>query len=140
MPSEGHHLPETLIPNSAFIENNVTNWTYSNAKVRRSVKVGVDYRISSLKTRDLLLGIVSRHGHVLADPPPRVLLDEFGADALIFNIQYWIDYASAADASLVASDLRFMIETGLTEAGISIPFPQRVIHIEQNGPSPPGLV
>jgi len=133
---------ETLIPNSAFIENNVTNWTYSNAKVRRSVKVGVDYRTSSLKTRDLLLGIVSRHGNVLTDPPPRVLLDEFGADALIFNIQYWIDYASAADASLVASDLRFMIETGLSEAGISIPFPQRVIHIEQNGapPPPPGQV
>lgn len=128
---------ETLVPNSAFIENNVTNWTYSNAKVRRSVKVGVDYRTSSLKTRDLLLGIVSRHGNVLTDPPPRVLLDEFGADALIFNIQYWIDYASAADASLVASDLRFMIETGLSEAGISIPFPQRVIHIEQNGAPPP---
>lgn len=121
---------EILVPNSSFIENNVTNWTYSSAKVRRSVTVGVDYATPATKTRDLLLSIVTRHGHVLSDPPPRVLLEDFGADALIFNIQYWIDYGGEADASLVASDLRFMIESGLSEAGINIPFPQRVIHIQ----------
>ena len=125
---------EILVPNSTFIENNVTNWTYSNARVRRSVKVGVDYGASPPRVRDLLLQVVARHGHVLTEPAPRVLLEEFGADALVFNIQYWVDYSRGTDASLVASDLRFMIESSLAEAGIGIPYPQRVIRIE-SGPA-----
>ncbi|HTH15136.1 MAG TPA: mechanosensitive ion channel domain-containing protein [Magnetospirillum sp.] len=120
---------EILVPNSTFIENNVTNWTYSNAAVRRSVKVGVDYAASAEHVRDLLLGVCARHEQVLADPQARVLLEEFGADAMVFNLQYWIDYNRGADASLIASELRFMINGAFAEAGIVIPHPQRVLHL-----------
>lgn len=118
---------EILVPNSTFIESNVTNWTYSSAKVRRSVKVGVDYAAPPTAVRDLLQGVVARHGHVLADPPPRVLLDEFAAEGLAFVVQYWIDYSRGTDAALVASDLRFMIESALDEAGIGILAPKRPV-------------
>lgn len=120
---------EILVPNSTFVENNVTNWTYSNATVRRSIKVGVEYGASPEQVRDLLLQECTRHDKVLADPAPRVLFEDFGTDALIFNLQYWIDYGDLnCDGALVASDLRFMIKRSLAEAGIGIPFPQRVIH------------
>lgn len=128
---------EILVPNSVFIENNVTNWTYSNAKVRRSVKIGVDYSATPTKVRDLLLKVASQHGHVLTDPPPRVLFEDFGADALMFNLQYWIDYGRGTDAMQVASDLRFMIEGALGEAGIGIPYPQRVVHLRTLPPEIP---
>lgn len=128
---------EILVPNSVFIENNVTNWTYSSAKVRRSVKIGVDYSAAPTKVRDLLLNVASQHGHVLSDPPPRVLFEDFGADALMFNLQYWIDYGRGTDATLVASDLRFMIEGALGEAGIGIPYPQRVVHLHTIPPEKP---
>lgn len=128
---------EILVPNSTFIENNVTNWTYSNAKVRRSVKIGVDYSAEPTKVRDLLLKVASQHGHVLTDPPPRVLFEDFGADALMFNLQYWIDYGRGTDAMQVASDLRFMIEGALGEAGIGIPYPQRVVHLRTLPPETP---
>lgn len=128
---------EILVPNATFIENNVTNWTYSNAKVRRSVKIGVDYSAAPTKVRDLLLKVAAQHGHVLAEPPPRVLFEDFGADALMFNLQYWIDYGRGTDALQVASDLRFMIESALGEAGIGIPYPQRVVHLHTIPPESP---
>jgi small-conductance mechanosensitive channel len=127
---------EILVPNSTFIENNVTNWTYSNAAVRRSVKVGVEYGASPDQVRDLLLQVCARHDEVLADPEPRVLFEDFGTDALIFNLQYWIVYSQGNDGAQVASDLRFMIKRSLAEAGIGIPFPQRVIHFAPGASTP----
>lgn len=120
---------EVLIPNSSFLENNVINWTYSNARVRRAIKVGADYGASARQVSEVLLGVAGRHGQVLKEPAPRVLLEDFGADALMFSLEYWIDYAQGADARQIASDLRFMIERAFADAGIGIPFPQRVVHL-----------
>lgn len=125
---------ETLVPNSTFVESNVTNWTYSSPRVRRSVKVGVAYGSDTRKVADTLLGTAERHGQVLKDPAPRVIFEDFGADALAFSLEYWIDYAKGADSRQIASDLRFMVEKALAEAGIAVPFPQRDVHVDAGGP------
>lgn len=122
---------EILVPNSTFVENNVTNWTYSNAKVRRSVSIGVDYAASPDHVREVLLSVAQEHPAVVVDPPPRVLLDDFGPDAVLFRLQYWIDYGRGADGSLIASELRVLIFRALTAAGISIPLPQRVVYLKK---------
>lgn len=98
--------------------------------MRRSIKVGVDYGASARQVSEVLLGVAARHGQVLKEPAPRVLLEDFGADALMFNLEYWIDYAQGADGRQIGSDLRFMIERAFADAGIGIPFPQRVVHIQ----------
>jgi small-conductance mechanosensitive channel len=125
---------ETLVPNSTFVESNVTNWTYSSPRVRRAVKVGVAYGSDTRKVADTLLGTAERHGQVLKDPAPRVIFEDFGADGLAFSLEYWIDYAKGADGRLIASDLRFMVEKALAEAGIGIPFPQRDLHVDAAAP------
>jgi small-conductance mechanosensitive channel len=125
---------ETLIPNSVFVESNVTNWTYSSPRVRRSVKVGVAYGSDTRKVADTLLGVAERHGQVLKDPAPRVIFEDFGADGLAFSVEFWIDYAKGADSRLIASDLRFMVEKALAEAGIAVPFPQRDVHVDAGSP------
>ena len=120
---------ETLVPNSALVENNVTNWTHSSSEVRRSVKIAVAYGSDTRKVSDTLLAQAERHGQVLKQPPPRVLFEDFGADGLVFVLQYWIDYSKGVDGTQIASDLRFMTEKALNEAGIPIPFPQRDLHL-----------
>jgi small-conductance mechanosensitive channel len=125
---------ETLVPNSTFLESNVTNWTYSSPRVRRSVKVGVAYGSDTRTVADTLLGVAERHGQVLKDPAPRVIFEDFGSDGLAFSLEYWIDYAKGADGRQIASDLRFMVEKALAEAGIAIPFPQRDVHVDTGGP------
>jgi len=125
---------ETLVPNSALVESNVTNWTHSSSEVRRSVKVAVAYGSDTRRVADTLLAQADRHGQVLKQPPPRVIFEDFGADGLAFALEYWIDYAKGVDGRQIASDLRFMAEKALAEAGISIPFPQRALHLDATGP------
>ncbi len=59
---------ETLIPNSTFIEQNVTNWTLSNEAVRIVVKIGVAYGSPVKEVTELLLDVADRHGLVEDDP------------------------------------------------------------------------
>jgi small-conductance mechanosensitive channel len=125
---------ETLVPNSALVESNVINWTHSSSEVRRSVKIAVAYGSDTRKVADTLLAQAERHGQVLKQPPPRVLFEDFGADGLAFVLQYWIDYSKGVDGTQIASDLRFMTEKALAEAGIAIPFPQRDLHLDATRP------
>ena len=125
---------ETLVPNSALVEHNVTNWTHSSSEVRRTVKVGVAYGSETRKVADTLLAQAERHGQVLKNPSPRVIFEDFGTDGLQFALEYWIDYGRGADGRQIASDLRFMIEKALAEAGIPVPYPQRDVHLAATGP------
>ena len=130
---------ETLIPNSTFIEQNVTNWTYSNNQVRYAIKLGVAYGSPVRRVMELLREVAERHGHVLKEPAPEVLFEDFGADALQFALYYWLD-TSRSTGRVVASDLRAMIDASFTDHGIVISYPQRDVHLDAAAPIPVRLV
>ena len=116
---------ETLIPNSVFLENKITNWTHNNRRVRRTVRVGVEYGSPLQTTADILVDCAKRHGLVLKDPEPVAQLEDFGPNALQFALNFWLELAEKSNAAQVASDLRFMIHKRFTEAGIVIPAPPK---------------
>jgi len=124
---------ETLIPNSSLLENNVSNWTYSDRKVRFLVSVGVAYGSDPRQVIQLLAEVAERHGLVEKDPKPQVFFTEFGPSTLIFELRFWVDVAKA-NAAQVSSDLRIMIAGTLAENGIRIDFPQRDIHLHAGHP------
>jgi potassium-dependent mechanosensitive channel len=136
---------ETMIPNSMFLDNKVTNWTHTNARLRRIVRVGVAYGSPTTRVRDTLTECGNEHGLILKDPPPEVLFEDFGDNALIFALYFWIDYGPEVNPLLVASDLRFMIARRFAEENIVLAFPQRDIHLDSSHPlrievvSPPGI-
>ena len=119
---------ETLIPNSALLENNLTNWTYSNYTVRFSVTVGVAYGSDTRRVAQLLAEVADRHGLVQKEPKPQVLFTDFGESALSFELRYWVD-VQKHNAAQIGSDLRHMITGAFTESGIVIAFPQRDINL-----------
>jgi small-conductance mechanosensitive channel len=82
----------------------------------------------------LVLGCARGHGAVLADPQAEVLFDDFGSDALMLRLQYWLHLGGERNGPTVDSDLRFAIEQALREAGIGIAFPQRDVHLDLAGP------
>jgi len=131
---------ETIIPNSTFIEQNLTNWTYTSGRVRFNVKIGVAYGSPVRVVTQLLEEIAGRHGKVLKNPPPEVLFEDFGADALMFTLYYWLDVRAGTPARQVASDLRAMIEAGFSAQGIAIPYPQRDVHLDASEPVPVRIV
>jgi small-conductance mechanosensitive channel len=125
---------EMHIPNSNLLERNLSNWTYSNRTRRFSLKVGVAYGSPVKRVRDLLSEAAVQHGLVLKDPEPLVLLEDFGDNALIFTLYYWVAFAPGVNPALVGSDLRFMIEKSLGDERISLSYPQRDIHLDTARP------
>jgi potassium-dependent mechanosensitive channel len=111
---------ETLIPNSSFLEKHLTNWTYSSRVNRFSLRVGAPYEASTSRVIDMLANLAKEHPHVLEMPPPQVLLEEFGQNARIFTLNYWLEIRLDIDPSQVASELRFAIELKFAEAGLKV--------------------
>lgn len=125
---------ETLVPNSTFVEKNVTNWTHSTQQVRYNVTVGVAYGSDIQLVKERLLSAAASISDVLKDPEPIVTLDEFGADSIVFGIYFWIRLDSNVDPKVTSSDLRILIEKYLTEENVAIAYPQRDIHIDNIKP------
>jgi len=111
---------ETLIPNSSFLERHLTNWTYSSRISRFSLRIGIPYGSPTQQIMKLLADLAQEHPHVLKIPRPQVLLEEFGAQARIFTLNYWLEIRLDVDPSEVASELRFALEKKFTEAGLKI--------------------
>ncbi len=125
---------DAIVPNSTLLEGRVTNWTMGNHRVRRVVKVGVAYGSPSERVAQCLLECARRHASVLQEPPPKALFEDFGDNALVFALYVWIDLQTGVDGPTILSDLRFMIEKSLAEAGVGMPFPQRDIHVDMLRP------
>jgi len=121
---------ETHIPNSTFIENNVTNLTYSSIEVRQQITVGVAYGADPALVRKTLLSVADDHAAVLRTPAPAAYFDDFGDDAQRFRLTYWIAAAPELDTAAVATELRELIAARLAAAGIAIPYPQRTVHVD----------
>ncbi len=115
-----------IIPNHKFISDTIHNFTQNHKMTRESVKVGVAYGSDTLKVKKLLLSAVNEQGDILDHPKPFVLFEDFGDSALIFNVYFYIS-DSFLDPE-IKSDIRFTIDNSFREHGISIPFPQRVVH------------
>ena len=125
---------ETMIPNSLFLENRVTNWTLTTSRMRRGVRVGVAYGTHPQSVMEILSDCAGRHGLVCKDPAPFAVFEDFGDNALIFTLYFWVELGKNTNPMVVASDLRLMIEKRFAEAGISVPFPQRDMHLVTDTP------
>ena len=111
---------ETLVPNSSFLERHLTNWTYSSQHSRFSLRIGAPYGSSTQGIIDALAEVARDHPQVLKAPRPQVLLEDFGTQARIFILNYWLEIRLDVDPNQVASDLRFASEENLAKAGIKI--------------------
>lgn len=124
---------ETLIPNSFLLESNVTNWTYSDGKVRFAVSVGVAYASDPRQVMQLLAEVAARCDLVEKDPKPQVLFSNFGDSTLVFELRFWVN-VSRANPAQASSNLRVMIAGSFAELGIVIDYPQRDIHLHATRP------
>ncbi len=125
---------DAIVPNSQLLENQISNWSGGGPSVRRVVEVGVAYGCDVRRAAELVTACANEHSAVLDAPAPEVLLSDFGSDALVLRLLYWLRLGGARGGPGVDSDLRFAIEQALREAGIGIAFPQRDVHLDLAGP------
>lgn len=118
-----------IIPNHKYLTSIVYNWTENGIETRENVEVGVAYGSDIELVKTLLLNVAKNHPAVLSKPEPMVLFTDFGDSALNFKLIFTLNNSFAA--VIPKSDMRFEIDKVFREHNISIPFPQRDIHIIQ---------
>lgn len=118
---------EILIPNKELITGRVMNWTLSNSETRMIIHVGIAYGSDTDKARDIMLKVISSNAKVLDTPQPQVFFLGFGDSALNFELRIFL--RSFEDRYPVSHAIHTDINRALEKAGISIPFPQRDVHI-----------
>ncbi len=128
---DGVHL---LVPNSQMLEQTVINWTLVDRKFRTSVRVGVAYGSPVRLVEKLLYQAVEEHGETLKEPRPIVAFEDFGDNALVFDVYFWCEARAERELRMIRSDIRFRIDELCREHDIVIAFPQRDVHLYARTP------
>ncbi|MDV5171396.1 DUF3772 domain-containing protein [Photobacterium rosenbergii] len=125
---ETFDLHDVVIPNSDLIAGTVKNMTLHNSHGRLVVPVGVAYGSDLNTVKAVLTEAAVGHSRVLDYPEPMVIFTEMGDSALLFELRCFID--DVRQVFIIRSDLLFEIYEQLTARGVTIPFPQRDLHIK----------
>ena len=117
---------ESIVPNEMMITQRVENSSLADPKVQMTTVVQVAYGsdVEPLMRRleATLIGVP----RVLADPAPVALLSGFAADGLELTLAFWIGDPHNGQGN-VRSAVNLAVLRALTEAGVEIPYPQRVV-------------
>jgi small-conductance mechanosensitive channel len=116
-----------IIPNHKFISDQVTNWSDNKNNTRFSVRVGVAYGSDVHLVKKCLLQAAQEHIEISILPASNVRFINFGDSSLDFELFFWSEHVFRIGS--IESDLRFSINDLFIENNISIPFPQRDIHM-----------
>ncbi len=116
-----------IIPNHLYLTNTLFNWTENGTTTREKVEVGVAYGTDTLLVKKLLLEVADEHEDVYKHPEPLVFFTNFGDNSLDFKLVFTLN--DSFQSGIPKSDIRFAIDKKFREHHISIPFPQRDVHI-----------
>ena len=116
------------IPNSTLTGSNITNFT---AKDKRRVDMvfGIGYGDDIDKAKKAIEEVLSGDSRILKDPAAMIVVSELGASSVNFNVRPWVN---TSDYWGVYFDTTEKIKKKFDEQNISIPFPQRDVHIYQS--------
>jgi small-conductance mechanosensitive channel len=116
-----------VIPNHLYLTNILFNWTENGTETRESVDVGVSYGSDVELVKKILIEIAKAQKTVLKYPEPKVLFTDFAESSLNFRIAFSLN--NSFDVRFTQSNIRFEIDKAFRKNNISIPFPQRDVHL-----------
>jgi small conductance mechanosensitive channel len=120
-----------IVPNSSITSSPITNYSAYDTR-RVDLVVGVHYDDDLKLARATIEKVLSEHEKVLDDPAPTIMVLELGDSSVDFAVRPWVN---ASDFWPVRGELLEQLKVALEQAGCSIPFPQRDIHVFNEKPA-----
>lgn len=118
-----------IVPNSKLTEDNIVNWTVKGTR-RVDMVFGIGYEDDIDKARSLMAEIVGADDRILKNPGPQIAVSELADSSVNFIVRPWV---KAEDYWGVYFDLTEKIKKAFDANGVSIPFPQRDVHLYRHG-------
>ena len=119
-----------VVPNEDFITTRVVNYSDGGSANRYEAPFSVSYDTDINKVPALIEAAVATHPEVLSAPyPPDCELRGFGESGIDFAVEFWVNGIDDGP-NKYTSDVLFLIWNALKDAGIEIPYPQRVIELK----------
>lgn len=117
-----------VVPNSKMAGDAVVNLSQGGPACRLEVRVGVAYGSDVERVQALLLEAMNEQPEMLESSPPAVFFKDFGDSSLDFSVIGWV--SNPWDRMAIQSRVRVTIDAKFRENGVSIPFPQRDLHVK----------
>lgn len=117
-----------IIPNAKLTADNIVNYTTKGTR-RMDMVIGIGYESDIDKAREILEQLITNDDRVLKDPPHTIAVAELADSSVNFVVRPWVN---VADYWNLWFDLTEMVKKRFDEAGISIPFPQRDVHVYEH--------
>ncbi len=117
-----------IVPNASLTAGNITN--YSTKATRRvDIVMGIGYGDDIDKAKKIMADVLAKDGRVLKDPAPTIAVVELADSSVNFVVRPWV---KAEDYWNVYFDTTENIKKSFDAEGITIPFPQRDVHVYQH--------
>ena len=116
---------EVIIPNGHIYSGPIVNFSARPTR-RIDMVFGIGYDDDIRKAKQLIEAGFAADERILQDPAPAVAMAELADSSINFNVRPWV---KAGDYWAVRSELMERIKLSFDENGISIPYPQRDIHM-----------
>ena len=118
---------EIIVPNSQIFGGIITNLSAREQR-RIDLVVGIGYDDDIKSAKQILEGILQVDERILKDPAPVILVSELGESSVDLAVRPWV---KSEDFLMARSNLLETIKSEFDAAGITIPFPQRHVHMQQ---------
>ncbi len=121
---------EIILPNGDIFSGKIVN---NNARDTRRIDlvIGVGYNDDLREAKKILEKVISEEERILKDPEPMIAVGELGASSVDILVRPWV---KTSDFFATKCALTENIKLALDDAGISIPFPQMDVHVNQDAP------
>lgn len=123
---------ESIVPNETLITQRVENLTDADQKFNMTTNIVVGADSDANTVQQVLLDAALAQPRVLQKPAPAVYLVNFAPNGLEFSLSFYVSDPVNGQVNLKSAINIAMLE-GLRAAQIEIPFPQQVVHIQNNG-------
>ena len=122
-----------IVPNNLIYSDTITNYS-ARARRRVDLVIGISYSDNIKHAREVIMPLLDQDDRILTEPEPAIVVGELGESSVNLYIRPWV---KTDDYWAVKFDLLEKIKEAFDQQGISIPFPQRDIHINNQSVTGP---